>query len=125
MPRREYHSSCVCVPPGGPPEGILDIAEYIVCRVVSSLCYQYQQKQSLIFRRILIFFGEKTHVAKVLLFVVFVEKKIQNSSLTLSAFFVKIMIRRKRQEEEEEKGISFTALLCSLFLYLFSLRGGK
>ena len=34
MPRREYHSSCVCVPPGGPPEGILDIAEYIVCRVL-------------------------------------------------------------------------------------------
>jgi len=34
MPLREYHSSCVCVPPGGPPEGILDIAEYIVCRVV-------------------------------------------------------------------------------------------
>ena len=23
----------MCVPPGGPPEGILDIAEYIVCRV--------------------------------------------------------------------------------------------
>ena len=34
MPRREYQSSYVCVPPGGPPEGILDIAEYIVCRVV-------------------------------------------------------------------------------------------
>jgi hypothetical protein len=34
MPRREYHSSCVCVPPGGPPEGILDIAEYIVSRVI-------------------------------------------------------------------------------------------
>ena len=34
MPRRECQSSCVCVPPGGPPEGILDIAEYIVCRVV-------------------------------------------------------------------------------------------
>jgi len=34
MPRREYHSSCVCVPPGGPPEGIPDIAEYIVSRVI-------------------------------------------------------------------------------------------
>ena len=34
MPRREYHSSCVCVLSGGPPEGILDIAEYIVSRVV-------------------------------------------------------------------------------------------
>ena len=32
MPRRrEYHGSCVCVPPGGTPEGILDVAEYIVC----------------------------------------------------------------------------------------------
>ena len=27
---REYQSSCVCVPPGGTPEGILDVAEYIV-----------------------------------------------------------------------------------------------
>ena len=34
VPRREYHSSCVCVPPGEPPKGILDIAEYIVSRVV-------------------------------------------------------------------------------------------
>ena len=34
MPRREYHSSCVRVLPGGPPEKILDIAEYIVSRVV-------------------------------------------------------------------------------------------
>ena len=31
MPRREYQSSRVCVPPGGTPEGILDVAEYIVC----------------------------------------------------------------------------------------------
>ena len=34
VPRREYRSSCVCVLPGGLPEGILDIAEYIVSRVV-------------------------------------------------------------------------------------------
>jgi hypothetical protein len=31
MPRREYQSSRVCVPSGGPPEGILDVAEYIAC----------------------------------------------------------------------------------------------
>ena len=61
MPRREYQSSCVCVPPGGPPEGILDIAEYIVCLVVFLLFLFGPQK---FFRRILIFFGEKTHVAK-------------------------------------------------------------
>jgi len=34
MPRREYHSSYVCVTPGGPPEEILDMVEYIVSRVV-------------------------------------------------------------------------------------------
>ena len=50
----------VCVPPGGPPEGILDIAEYIVCLVVFLLFLFGPQK---FFRRILIFFGEKTHVA--------------------------------------------------------------
>jgi hypothetical protein len=27
---------CVCVSPGGPPEGILDIAEYVVSRVFFS-----------------------------------------------------------------------------------------
>ena len=34
MPRRECRSSFVCVFPGGPPEGIPDIAEYVVSRVV-------------------------------------------------------------------------------------------
>ena len=34
VPRREYHSSCVCALPGEPPKGILDVAEYIVSRVV-------------------------------------------------------------------------------------------
>ena len=61
MPRREYQSSCVCVPPGGPPEGILDIAEYIVCLVVFLLFLFGPQN---FFRRKLKFFGEKTHVAK-------------------------------------------------------------
>ena len=51
MPRREYQSSCVCVPPGGPPEGILDIAEYIVCRVVFFVFV-------LVFCPSTIFFGE-------------------------------------------------------------------
>ena len=60
MPRREYQSSCVCVPPGGPPEGILDIAEYIVCLVVFLLFLFGPQN---FFRRKLKFFGEKTHVA--------------------------------------------------------------
>jgi hypothetical protein len=44
MPRREYHSSCVCVPPGGPPEGILDIVEYTVSRVVFLLFLFLGQK---------------------------------------------------------------------------------
>jgi len=29
------------LPPGGPPEGILDVAEYIVCRVVFFLLFSY------------------------------------------------------------------------------------
>ena len=41
----------MCVPPGGPPEGILDIAEYIVCRVVFFVFV-------LVFCPSTIFFGE-------------------------------------------------------------------
>jgi len=46
----------VCVPPGGPPEGILNIAEYIVCRVVF-LLFSYFVPQNF-FRRKLKFLGE-------------------------------------------------------------------
>ena len=64
MPRREYQSSCVCVPPGGPPEGILDVAEYIVCRVVFFLFVLVFYPSTIFFRRSCKFFGEKTIVAK-------------------------------------------------------------
>ena len=65
MPRREYQSSCVCVPPGGPPEGILDVAEYIVCRVVFFLfVLVFYPPSTIFFRRSCKFFGEKTIVAK-------------------------------------------------------------
>ena len=62
MPRREYQTSCVCVPPGGPPEGILDIAEHIECRVVFVLFLFWGPK---FFRQKWNFLGEKTHVAKI------------------------------------------------------------
>ena len=61
---REYQSSCVCVPPGGPLEGILDVAEYIVCRVVFFLFVLVFYPSTIFFRRSCKFFGEKTIVAK-------------------------------------------------------------
>ena len=39
MPRREYHSSCACVPPGGPPEGILDVDKFCILVVLFKVCF--------------------------------------------------------------------------------------
>ena len=61
MPRREYHSSYVCVTPGGPPEEILDMVEYIVSLVVFLL---FLFSGSNFLRRKQIFYHEKTYVAK-------------------------------------------------------------
>ena len=63
MLRREYQSSCVCVSPGGPPEGILDVAEYIVCRVVFFLFVLVFYPSTIFFSAKLKIFGEKTNVA--------------------------------------------------------------
>ena len=48
----------MCVPPGGPPEGILDIAEYVVCRVVFVLFLFWGGN---FLGKSEIFLGEKTH----------------------------------------------------------------
>ena len=58
---REYQSSCVCVPPGGTPEGILDVAEYIVrLELFSFSLFSYFIPEHHFF------FGEKTDVANVI-----------------------------------------------------------
>ena len=86
MLRREYQSSCVCVSPGGPPEGILDVAEYIVCRVVFFLFVLVFYPSTIFFRRSCKFFGEKTNVA--FFFVVVDALSTTNARYIPSAYFI-------------------------------------